>query len=451
MAANTIVGPQRRGSLSWIAVGGAGLLVMLSDTDVGNVVTAAQAGSQWGYRLLPLLLLLVPMLYMLQELTVRLGIHTGRGYCELIRERFGAGWAWLATAALVAAVLGSLVTQFTGFAGIGELFGVPRGVSLTFCVGFLLVMVATGSYRRVERVLIFIGAFELAFFAVAWASHPNLPKMAFDFAHMPLGDSEFKLLAAALIGAVLAPWMIFYQQSALADKQVLPADLTACRWDTAMGAVLTQCLTGAIVVVGAEALAHSGGPMNLTNVGEISRALSPLLGQTMGRLVFSAGVLGASMLAATVCSLALKWGLSEAIGLRRSAALRSSTARFFYGIYSLCVVGAAVPVALSSNLVRLNIVTQTINVFLLPLVIGLLIRLALTALPNGLRPRGVYLGVLVGMSTLAVGAGLFGCVSWYYQRLQLRTPAPILSDRRGRPAGWRRGALPALAGPKGVR
>src|ERR1700722_9354410 len=108
------------GPLGWISVWGPGLLVMLADTDVGNVVMGAEAGARWGYRLLPLLLLLTPMLYMVQELTVRLGVHTGRGYGELVRERFGATWAWLAVAALAVATIGSLVTEFTAVAGIGE-------------------------------------------------------------------------------------------------------------------------------------------------------------------------------------------------------------------------------------------------------------------------------------------------------------------------------------------
>src|SRR5271165_7445718 len=113
-------------AIRWIAVGGPGLLVMLADSDAGNVVTGAQAGAQWGYRLLPLLLLLIPMLYMVQELTIRLGSFTGRGYGQLVLERFGTGWAWLSMAGLAAAVIGSLITEFTGVAGIGELYGLSR-------------------------------------------------------------------------------------------------------------------------------------------------------------------------------------------------------------------------------------------------------------------------------------------------------------------------------------
>src|SRR6516164_845170 len=109
---------------------GPGVIVMLADTDAGNVVTAAQAGAQWGYRLLPLILGLIPVLYMVQELTVRLGIFTGRGHGELIKERFGMGWAWLSAGSLAIATIGSLVTEFSAVAAIGELYGLSRSLSL---------------------------------------------------------------------------------------------------------------------------------------------------------------------------------------------------------------------------------------------------------------------------------------------------------------------------------
>src|ERR1700757_1053957 len=142
--------------IRWIAVWGPGLLVMLADTDAGNVVTAAQSGAQWGYRLLPLVLMLIPMLYMVQELTVRLGIYTGRGHGELIRARFGLGWAWLSTLGLTGAVVGSLITEFTGVAGIGQLFGLSRSFTLPLAAATLLIIVASGSYKRVERAALIV-------------------------------------------------------------------------------------------------------------------------------------------------------------------------------------------------------------------------------------------------------------------------------------------------------
>jgi Mn2+/Fe2+ NRAMP family transporter len=399
--------------LQWISVWGPGLLVMLADTDAGNVVIAAQAGAQWRYRLLPLLIVLMPMpmLYMVQELTVRLGIYTGRGHSELIRERFGVGWAWLSTAGLAAAAIGSLVTEFTGVAGIGELYGLSRSLTLPVAAAALLIVVATASYRRVERIAIVIGLFELAFFAVAWAAHPNLETLAKDAVDLPLYNREFRFLAAAVIGAVFNPWMIFYQQAAIADKKLRPDDLKAARWDTAVGAVLTQCLTGAVLIAAAATLASSGVSANLGSIGEISNALTPLLGDDVGRLVFSVGVLGASLVTAIVCSLALAWGVGEVAGYRRSLEYRPFETRWFYGVYLACVVGAAALVWFAPDLVGLNIAAQVLNVFLLPLVIGFLVALAVKALPEPLRLRGFYLCFLIGISALVIAMGLFGGVS----------------------------------------
>jgi len=397
--------------LGWISVWGPGLLVMLADTDAGNVVTGAQAGAQWGYRLLPMLLLLAPMLYMVQELTVRLGLHTGRGHGELIRERFGVGWAWLSTAGLAAATIASLVTEFTGVGGIGELYGLSRSLTLPVAAAALLAVVATGSYRRVERTAIVIGLFELAFFAVAWTAHPNLATLARDVADLPLGNREFTYLAAAVIGATFNPWMIFYQQSAIADKKLHLDHLKVARWDTAIGALLTQCLTGAVLVAAAATLASGGASAGLGSVGEISNALTPLLGETVGRLVFSAGVLGASLVAAIVCSLALAWGIGEVAGYRRSLEYHPFAAKWFYGVYAACVVGAAAVVWLVPDLVWLSIAAQVLNAFLLPLVIGFLVALAVTALPAPLRPRGLYLWVLVCLSAIVIAVGLYGGVA----------------------------------------
>src|SRR5574342_498686 len=147
---------------TFFAVLGPGLVVMLADTDVGSIITAGQSGVQWGYSLLLLQAILMPILYVVQELTVRLGIFTGKGHGELIRETFGPPWAWVSVAGLGVATVGALLAEFSGVAAVGELFGVARVVSLALAAGFLLVVVWTGSYRRVERVAIALGLFEFA-------------------------------------------------------------------------------------------------------------------------------------------------------------------------------------------------------------------------------------------------------------------------------------------------
>jgi Mn2+/Fe2+ NRAMP family transporter len=397
----------------WVGVWGPGLLVMLADCDAGNVVTAAQSGARWGYRLLPLLLLLIPMLYMVQELTVRLGIHTGRGYGELVRERFGIGWAWLATAGLAVATVGSLVTEFTGAAGVGEHYGLSRGLTLPIASAALLTVVATGSYRRVERTALVVGLFELAFFGVAWVAHPKLATLVREAVDWPLGNREFAFMTAAIIGATFNPWMIFYQQSATVDKKLQPRDLTAARWDTAVGAVLTQCLTAAVLVAAAAVLTSPGTAANLTSIGQIGDALAPVLGEWTGHLVFGVGVLGASLIAAIVSSLALAWGVGEVTGYRRSLEYRPLDAGWFYGVYAACVVGAAALVWFVPDLVGLNIAAQVLNAFLLPLVIGLLVALAVRALPEPLRLRGWYLGLIIGICAIVCALGLFGGIAGF--------------------------------------
>jgi len=390
------------------AVWGPGLLVMLADTDAGNVVTAAQAGTLWGYRLLPLLLILIPMLYMVQELTVRLGIFTGRGHGELIRQQFGPGWAWLSAAGLAVATISSLITEFTGVAGIGELHGLPRCVTLPLAAAALLAMVLTGSYRRLERTAIFIGLFELAFFVVAWAAHPDPAAMVSDCLTLPFGDKGFLFLGAAIIGAVFNPWMVFYQQSAVVDKKLRPEHYRSECWDTACGALLTQLLTAAVLVAVAATIGTRGPGAALNSVGEISDALTPVLGRETGRFVFSAGVLGASLVAAIVSSLALAWGLGEVAGFERSLEHHPFRARWFYGVYAACVAGSAALVWLVPDLVWLNIGAQVMNAFLLPVVLGFLVALAATALPGKHRLRGWYFWVVLTVSAATCAFGLLG-------------------------------------------
>jgi len=235
--------------------------------------------------------------------------------------------------------------------------------------------------------------------------------LAKDAVDLPLGNHEFMYMVAAVIGSVFNPWMIFYQQSAIADKKLGLDHLTAARWDTAFGAVLTQCLTGAVLVAAAATLASGGASVGLGSVGEISKALSPLLGENFGRLVFSAGVLGASLVAAIVCSLALAWGVGEVTGYKHSLEHHPFAAKWFYSVYGACVVGSAALVGFVPDLVWLNIGAQVLNAFLLPLVIGFLVALALTVLPDTLRPRGLYLWLLVGVSTVVIAVGLYGGIA----------------------------------------
>jgi NRAMP (natural resistance-associated macrophage protein)-like metal ion transporter len=391
-----------------LAVFGPGLVVMLADTDVGSVITAGQSGVQWGYRLLALQVLLIPILYMVQELTVRLGIFTGRGHGELIRDTFGPLWGWVSATGLGIATVGALLTEFSGVAGVGELYGLPRFATLPIAAVALLAVVITGSYRRVERAAICLGLFELAFFFVAWAAHPDGAALVQGSLDIPYANKAYLYLAAANIGAVVMPWMIFYQQSAVADKRLRPEHYTAARWDTAIGALVTQSVMAAVLIACAATIGVKHPEASLSTVGDMAQALTPFLGTTMGNLVFGMGVLGAGMVAAIVCSLAFAWGLGEVTGYRRSLEYRPFEVRWFYGVYAACVIGGAVVVAVWPDLVSLNVGVQVMNALMLPLVLGFLIALAMKALPRAHRLRGWYLWVVLIVSVLTCALGVFG-------------------------------------------
>jgi Mn2+/Fe2+ NRAMP family transporter len=390
----------------FLAVFGPGLVVMLADTDVGSIVTAGQSGVQWGYRLLGLQLALIPILYMVQELTVRLGIFTGRGFGDLIRVVFGPAWAWISVLGLAVTTIGALMAELSGIAGVGELYGLPRLATLLLASTVLLGIVTTGSYRRVELVAIFIGLFELAFLFVAWAAHPDPRVLLHDTLQIPYGNRNYLYLAAANIGSVVMPWMIFYQQSAVADKKLRPEHYAAARWDTALGAVITQLVMAAVLIACAATIGRDNPGASLTSVGDMSAALTPFLGVATGHLVFGLGVLGAGVVASIVTSLALAWGMGEITGYRHSLAYRPLQAGWFYGVYALCVIAGATIVAVWPDLVALNVAVQVMNVLILPLFLGLLIALAVQAPPPPYRLRGGYLCLVVLVCVITCALGL---------------------------------------------
>jgi NRAMP (natural resistance-associated macrophage protein)-like metal ion transporter len=397
--------PRNRAGWRTLAVWGPGVLAALADTDAGNVVTAAQSGAQWGYRLMPLLLLLIPALYMVQELTVRLGIYTGRGHGELIRERFGTRWAVVSLTGLAVSTVGSLITEFTAVAGVGEMVGLARERTLPIAAALLFCVVLSGTWRRIERVALLIGLCELVFFYIACAAHPHPVTVARHAIDWPLGNHAFLWSAAGLIGAVFNPWMIFYQQSAVASRHRQWGYYRAERRDTAVGAVLTQLLTAAVLVASAAIVLKLHAVPRLETIGDISAMLSSTLGTEVGGLLFGVGVLGASMVAAIVASLALAGGVDEwAAGSGRARGGRLD--RWFICTYATCVAGSAVLVWLVPDLVSLTVALQVVNTLMLPLVMGLLIALAVTALPRRLRPRGAYRFALVAILLLVSVLGV---------------------------------------------
>ncbi|MGB8840904.1 MAG: divalent metal cation transporter [Aliidongia sp.] len=391
---------------------GPGLVVMLADTDAGSIITSAQSGAQEGYKLLTLLIVLIPILYIVQELTVRLGIVTGRGHGELIRERFGAGWAWLSVSTMAISCIGALVAELSGMAGVAQLFGVPVWAMMVMTISLLIIMVLTGSYRSVERVAVCFGLFELVFLGLAWAAGPVPAEIAAGVTQLPLDDNQFLYLAAALIGAVIMPWMVFYQQSAVVDKGLRASDLKVARWDTAIGAVVTQLIMAAVLVAVAATVGRAHDSSPLDTVPQIAAALTPMLGDTMGRLVFALGISGAALVATIVVSLTAAWGLGEVTGYRRSLEHHPREAPWFYGVFIASLIAGGCLVMSGASLVQLSVAVSVMNAALLPIVLGFLFLLARMALPAPYRLTGWYAWVVgitvVFTSVFALYAGAQG-------------------------------------------
>lgn len=389
---------------------GPGLVVMLADTDAGSVITVSQSGAQWGFRLLTMQVLVIPLMFIAQELTVRLALCTQRGFGELVLEHFGRTVAWLSMATLVISCFGALLTELSGLSGVGQLFGVPVWLSALLVCSLVFAMVLTGSYASVERVAMALGAFELAFLVVAWAAHPDWSTVVTQMSSQPLRNHDYLYLVAANLGTTIMPWTLFYQQSALIDKGLGPVDLRAARLDTLAGAVLCQVVTVAVLI--AAAAAFGGHGQSLDSVPQIAEAFTPVLGPMVGHVVFAMALSGGALVATIVVSLSAAWALGEIRGMRHSLAAHPREAPWFYASFGAMLGAAGVMVSSGVNLVRLSIATGVLNALLLPVVLGLLFWLARSVLPERSRLRGGYalvVGILLAAtSILGVYSGIAG-------------------------------------------
>lgn len=407
--------PDRRGATRarwarFLAVAGPGLVVMLADTDAGSVITAAQSGAQWGYRLLLLQLVLAPVLFVVQELTVRLGIVSGKGHGDLIREYFGRGWAWLSVGTLVLACAGALLSELSGLAGVGLLFGVPAWTTMLIVVSGLILMVVTGSYLSVERIAMAVGAFELVFLLVAWKAQPGMGEMASGSLAIAWHDNSYLYLAAANIGAVIMPWMVFYQQSAVVEKKLTLADLRAARWDTAAGAVITQVIMAAVLIATAATLGSSHKGAALDTVQQIAQAITPVLGEGAGKLLFALGVTGSALVATIVVTLTAARTLGEILQTRHTLEHGALEAPWFYGIFALSLIAGGIVVASGADLVNLSVGVQVMNALLLPVVLGFLFLLA-RRLPQPHRLQGAYAVVVGAVIAVSAGFGVYAGIA----------------------------------------
>jgi Mn2+/Fe2+ NRAMP family transporter len=325
-----------------IVVLGPGLVVMAADNDAGGISTYAQAGQDYGVRIAWLVLLLVPVLFVNQEMAARLGAVTGAGHARLITERFGRRWGAFALADLLALNLLTLVTEFVGLSLSLGYFGVSRFISVPVAAAFLIAVTVPGSFRGWERAMYVLIAASLSVVplaVIAWAHRPPAAQAAAGGAAGPaLGGGV--LLAVALVGTTIAPWQLFFQQSNVVDKRITTRFLGYERADTALGSVLFALGALGVLLACAFAFSAAGRHGAFTDAGAVADGLRVRSGGAAGALF--AVVLGAgSALGASAVTLASSYAVGDYFGLRHSLHRPWREARTFHRSYAASVLAAA--------------------------------------------------------------------------------------------------------------
>ena len=398
--------------LKYLAVAGPGLIVAFADTEAGSVTIAATSGAQFGMKLVLLQLLLIVPLFVIQEMTARLGSISGRGHAALIRDNYGLGWAWVSLGTMLVTNVAALVTEFIGVAGAAMIFGFPPALLVILAATILIGIAFTGRYKRAEYFALALCLLELLFVPAAFAAHPSLGSILHDgiLGSQPLGNRDYLILVAGNIGAVIMPWMIFYQQSATVDKQLQADDLPMARIDTAFGAIFTQLIMIAIIVTTAATLfVHH---QQVEDAAHAALALVPLTGAHWAGVAFGAGLLGAAMIGALVVSLATAWAFGEAFRWPCSLNFNCTEAKRFYGLYAAMVlVSACVVLIPKLPLIKITVYVEAFNAFVLPIVLAFLLVMANDRKILGDRVNSLLGNVVaIAVSLVCVALGVWVAV-----------------------------------------
>lgn len=373
IGARSVAPKRRRRWMVWLAVLGPGLIAANAGNDAGGIATYASAGSEFGYRTLFVMLLVTVALVIVQEMSARLGAHTGEGLMSLIREQFPLRASAFAIICLLIANLGLVVSEFAGIGAAFELFGVSRYISIPIGAVAIWAVVVFGNYRYAERVFLLLGLAFITYPIAAILGKPDWGEVASNtfIPHM-LGTKEFLFLVVALIGTTITPYMQLYQAAAVADSGSGPEDYRMVRIDTITGAVFANIISMAIIIATAAAI---GGTGPLESAKEAAQALEPVAGSA-AEILFGIGLLGASALAAAVVPLATSYAVAEAVGVERSVSKTFREAPLFMGLFTaLIVIGASVAL-LPGNLISLLINMQVINGLITPIILIFILILA---------------------------------------------------------------------------
>jgi Mn2+/Fe2+ NRAMP family transporter len=340
-ARNTLSGKLK----TLLAVVGPGLIVMIGDNDAGAFSTYGQAGQNYGTRLLWTLLLLIPVLYVNQEMVLRLGAVSGVGHARLILARFGKFWGAFSVIDLFLLNALTIITEFIGITLAAGYLGVPKVIAVVAAAVIIVASAFTGSFRRFERIAITFCAGSLLLIPLYFITHPSVSSMAHGFVvpGLPGGRGQLAtvmLLVIGIVGTTVAPWQLFFQQSYVIDKRITPRFMKYEKVDLWLGIVVA--IVGAAVVMGvtAAAFAHSGAAGHFTDSAGLAHGIAAYAGHAAG-VIFAIALLDASVIGAFAVSLSSAYAISDVVGLNHSLHRGIGQAKGFYAVYAALIGGAA--------------------------------------------------------------------------------------------------------------
>jgi Mn2+/Fe2+ NRAMP family transporter len=366
--------PIRIRLLLLLSIVGPGIITANVDNDAGGITTYSVAGANYGNALLWMLPLVAVALIIIQEMSARLGVATGKGLADLIRESMGVRATAVIIGVVVFANLANTVSEFAGVAASMEIFGVSKYFAVPLAGIAVWLLIVKASYKVVERVFLIASALYLAYVGSGFLARPDWGAVAKDFVTPSFRfEAAYITIFVTIIGTTIAPWMQFYQQASIVDKGIKPADYGYERIDVVVGSIFAVVVAG-FIVIACSATIHAAGK-TIETAQDAALALAPLAGRYASTL-FALGLLNASVFSAAILPLSTAYVVCEAFGWESGVDRSFSEAPIFFGTYTaLIVLGAAVILLPIPSLVQAMMASQTLNGVVLPVILIVMLRL----------------------------------------------------------------------------
>lgn len=368
----------------FLVILGPGVIAAIAGNDAGGTATYSIVGARFGYHMLWMLLLVGISLVVIQEMCARMGVVTGKGLSDLIREEFGVRWTLFAMAVLLVANIAVTISEFAGIAASLEIFGITRYLSVPFMVILIWFLMTRGSYKGVERIFI---AMCFIYFSYIFSGFLARPDWGLVFKHTIVPsfkfDLNFILVSIAMIGTTVTPWMQFYLQSSVVEKGIKIKQYKYQKWDVILGSVIAVIIAFFIVIACAAVL-HPRGIV-VHEAKEAALALRPFVGGYAAAL-FALGLFASSTLGASILPLSSSYAICEAFGWENGISKKFNEAPIFYTLYTaLILIGGGVVLLPRLNLINVMLFSQTTNGILFPFILIFMLLLA-----NNKRLMGQY-------------------------------------------------------------